>query len=134
MTDWSRPTALVVVDVQNGFDDPSWGDRNNPECEANVARLIDAWRTRSWPIVFVRHDSVVVGSPLRPGSPGNDFKGVVSGEPDLLVTKSVHSAFLGDPDLDSWLREHNLAGVAVCGIQTNMCCETTARQAGQASL
>jgi nicotinamidase-related amidase len=130
MTDWSGTTALVVVDVQGGFDDASWGPRNNPECEANVARLIEMWRERDWPIVFVRHDSVAPGSPLRPGSPGNDFKGVVAGEPDLLVTKSVHSAFLGEPDLDAWLRRHEISGVAVCGIQTNMCCETTARQAG----
>jgi nicotinamidase-related amidase len=73
---------------------------------------------------------VVPGSPLGPGSSGNDFKGVVASEPDLLVTKSVHSAFLGEPDLHAWLREREISGVAVCGIQTNMCCETTARQAG----
>ena len=31
-------TALIVVDVQRGFDDASyWGRRNNPDCERNVA-------------------------------------------------------------------------------------------------
>lgn len=131
MADWEGAAALVVVDVQKGFDDVSyWGERNNPDCERNVARLIAAWRTLEWPIVFVRHDSVVSDSPLRLDSPGNEFKDVIVGEPDLLVTKSVHSAFLGEPDLDVWLRRHRIAGVVVCGIQTNMCCETTARQAG----
>jgi len=43
------------------------------------------------------------------------------------VTKSVHSAFHGSPDLGAWLTEHGITGIAVCGIQTNMCCETTAR-------
>ena len=131
MADWEGAVALVVVDVQKGFDDVSyWGERNNPDCERNVARLIAAWRARRWPIVFVRHDSVVPDSPLRSGSLGNEFKEVIDGEPDLLVTKSVHSAFLGEPNLDDWLRQHRIAGVVVCGIQTNMCCETTARQAG----
>ncbi|MDH3463856.1 MAG: cysteine hydrolase [Acidimicrobiia bacterium] len=123
-------TALLVVDVQVGLDDPVWGRRNNPDCEANVASLIAAWRAAGRPVVFVRHDSVLPESPLRPGQPGNDFKPALSGKPDLLVTKQVNSAFFGEPDLDAWLREHDLTGVAVVGIQTNFCCETTARMAG----
>jgi nicotinamidase-related amidase len=55
---------------------------------------------------------------------------VVSGEPDLLVTKTVNSAFLGTPDLNAWLREQDIDEVVVCGITTNQCCETTARMAG----
>jgi nicotinamidase-related amidase len=39
----------------------------------------------------------------------------------------VHSAFHGDVDLDAWLRERGIDAIAVCGIQTNYCCETTAR-------
>jgi nicotinamidase-related amidase len=129
-TDWKNSTALIVVDVQKGFDDEAfWGDRNNLECEANIAKLIDEWREHGWPVVFVRHASANPTSPLREGSPGFDFKDEVSGSPDLLITKSVHSAFYGDVDLDAWLKEHQISGVAVCGIQTNMCCETTARMA-----
>jgi nicotinamidase-related amidase len=82
------PRALVVVDVQLGFADPSWGPRDDPACEANVGRLLGTWRERGDPVVFVRHDSVVPGSPLAPGTPGNAFHPVVTGEPDLLVTKS----------------------------------------------
>lgn len=127
MKDWKDSSALVVVDVQKGFDDAQWGERNNPDCERNVGRLIAAWRGHGWPVVFVRHDSASIGSPLARGTPGNEFKDVITGKPDLLVTKSVHSAFHGFPDLGAWLTEHGIAGIAVCGIQTNMCCETTAR-------
>ena len=122
-------TALVIVDVQQGLDEPRLGRRNNPDCEANIAALLGAWRAAGRPVVFVRHDSVRPDSPLRPGQPGNEFKSVVSGTPDLLVSKHTNSAFLGTPDLDAWLRERGVAGVAIVGIQTNYCCEATARMA-----
>jgi nicotinamidase-related amidase len=124
----AEPIALVVVDVQKAFDDAGfWGPRNNPDCEENVAALIAAWREHGQPVVFVRHDSEDRGSPLRPGEPGNDLKDVIGGQPDLLVTKQVNSAFHGDPDLAGWLRATGVEAIVVCGIQTNMCCETTAR-------
>jgi nicotinamidase-related amidase len=123
--------ALIVVDVQRAFDDADyWGARNNPACEENVAALIDAFRRRGDAVVFVRHDSSDPSSPLHPGHEGNAFKDCVTGEPDLLVTKSVNSSFLGDPPLEPWLRERGIGRIAVCGIQTNMCCETTARMGG----
>jgi nicotinamidase-related amidase len=122
--------ALVVVDVQKAFDDAEfWGPRNNPACEENVGALIEAWRARGQPVVFVRHDSDEQDSPLRPGEPGNALKDVVAGTPDLLVSKRVNSAFHGDPDLERWLRASGIGSVLICGIQTNMCCETTARVA-----
>lgn len=122
--------ALLVVDVQRGFDDPHWGRRNNARCEANVAALIATWRERGRPLVFVRHDSRTPGSPLAPGTPGNAFKVAVSGDPDLLVVKHTNSAFYGEPDLHQWLHERAIGALAICGITTNHCCETTARMAG----
>jgi nicotinamidase-related amidase len=122
-------TALIVVDVQQGFDDPVWGPRNNPSSEANIATLIEAWRERGHPIVYVRHDSDEDGSPFTPGQAGNDFRDFLTGEPDLLVAKRVNSAFHGEPDLAEWLRGEGIGRIVICGIQTNMCCETTARVA-----
>jgi nicotinamidase-related amidase len=124
------PRALIVVDVQRGFDDSSWGPRDNPDCEANIARLLATWRARDEPVIFVRHDSVMPGSPLAPGGDGNAFKDVVAGTPDLLVTKSVNSCFYGTPDLHEWLQSRGIGAVAICGITANHCCETTARMAG----
>ncbi|HEX6025462.1 MAG TPA: cysteine hydrolase family protein [Solirubrobacter sp.] len=124
-------TALLVVDVQRGFDQPDfWGPRNNPDCEANIATLLARWRAAGDPVIFVRHDSDEPGSPLRPGQPGNDFKDVITGTPDLLVTKRTNSCFYGDPDLHAWLQQRNINRLAICGITTNHCCETTARMAG----
>lgn len=122
--------ALIVIDVQKSFDDPAWGRRNNPACESNIARLIQDWRHKDRPVVFVRHDSVIPNGRMKTGTPGNEFKDVVRGNPDLLVVKNVNSAFYGTPDLHAWLRDRRLAGLVICGITTNHCCETTARMGG----
>ncbi|WP_432021213.1 cysteine hydrolase family protein [Streptomyces sp. 1222.5] len=124
--------VLMVIDVQDGFGDLEfWGRRNNPDCESNIATLLDAWRVTDRPVVAVRHDSVLPHSPLRPGSTGNSLQPMVQdASPDLLVTKKVNSAFYGSPDLHSWLQQHRYTQLVVCGMQTNLCCETTARMAG----
>ena len=124
-------TALLVVDVQQAFEDHEyWGRRNNPACEANIAALVAEWREQGRPVVFVRHDSDEEGSPLRPGEPGNALRPELTGEPDLLVTKQVNSAFYGEPDLDAWLRGRDIGAFAICGITTNHCVETTTRMGG----
>jgi nicotinamidase-related amidase len=123
--------ALMVVDVQRGFDDAAyWGPRNNPACEDNIAALIAHARARNWPLIYVRHDSAEERSPLRPDNPGNAFKDVVTGEPDVLVSKQTNSCFYGDPDLHGWLQERGIRQLVLCGITTNHCCETTARMGG----
>lgn len=129
--------ALVVIDVQNGFEEEAyWGPRNNPEADRNIAGLIDAWQASGRPVVFVRHDSAKPGSPLRTGQSGNEFKAYVEERrgkgsgPELLLTKSVNSAFYGTPDLKEWLERSGIRQFVVAGIQTNMCVETTARMGG----
>ncbi|MFJ2059674.1 cysteine hydrolase family protein [Streptomyces sp. NPDC087908] len=129
--------ALVVVDVQKGFEEEFWGKRDNPAAEGNIAALIDRWQETGRPVVFVRHDSVESSrSPLRAGHVGNDFKDFVEERrgkgrgPELLVTKTVNSAFYGSPSLDGWLTGLDVVQIVIVGIQTNMCNETTARMGG----
>jgi nicotinamidase-related amidase len=122
--------VLVVIDVQNGFLDPSWGPSTNPKCEDNIRALLTHWRKQDWPIVLVRHDSVTPNSTLRPGQSGNDLQPGIDGKHDLLITKSVNSAFYGEPNLENWLRQNDLDQLVICGITTNYCCETTTRMAG----
>jgi len=126
----SRAPALLVIDVQLGFDDPKWGARNNPGAELKIAELLSVWRTHHWPVFHVKHNSTSAASPLRPASAGNRIKSVVAplaGEP--LVEKDVNSAFIGT-DLEARLRKANVAQVVIVGLTTPHCVSTTARMAG----
>lgn len=124
-------TALVVIDVQQGFEDAAWwGPRDNPRCEDNIGLLLEEWRSASRPVVFVQHSSLNPLSPLHPSNAGHAFKGVVSGTPDLLVQKTVNSGFHGTPDLHAWLQANDIGSIVICGITTNHCCDTTARIGG----
>lgn len=126
-------SALIVIDVQKGFDDASfWGPRNNPAAEENIAALMDAWRESGRPVVLVQHASRHTGSVLAPDRPGYALKDFVEERRHdaPLITKTVNSAFYGTPDLAAWLTARGIGQLVVVGIQTNMCVETTARMAG----
>jgi nicotinamidase-related amidase len=124
--DWDR-AVLLPVDMQRAFDAAPWPRRWNDQVDANGLALLQAWRKASRPIIHVRHDSVVEGSSLAPGSDGNLFR--VGFEPEndeALVTKSVNSAFIGT-DLDLKLRRLGARHVVAFGISTDMCVSTTVR-------
>jgi nicotinamidase-related amidase len=122
--------ALLVIDVQQGFDDPSWGRRNNPALEARVAELLAAWRACRRPVLHARHMSTRPASPLRPGQRGNDFKAEASPQPDEpVIEKRVNSCFIGTA-LDEHLRRSGIGDLVLAGLTTNHCVSTTARMAG----
>ena len=123
-------TALLVIDMQIGFDDPSWGARNNLDAEAKAAALIAAWRAQGAPVIHVHHDSPDPNGRLRRGTPGNLAKPETrprEGEPNYR--KAFNSAFIGT-SLDEDLRAMGVDTLAIVGLTTNHCISTTARMAG----
>ena len=123
--------VLLVIDAQQGFRDESyWGVSANPNCQANIEKLVAHWRVQGLPIVFVKHNSKNPVSPLNQSNEGNQLEGFLDGPRDLVIEKTVNSAFYGTPDLNQWLKQHNYLSLVICGITTNFCCETTARMAG----
>ena len=120
-------SALVLIDIQVGFDDPEWGARNNPDAEDVCGRLLEAWRRNGWPVVHIQHDSTEPDSSLAPGSPGHAHKSQVAPQADEPVLhKTVNSAFIGT-DLEQRLREMAVPGVVFCGLTTDHCVSTTTR-------
>lgn len=121
--------ALILVDIQLGFDAPVWGARNNPEAEAVAGRLLGHWRALGGPVFHIQHVSEEPGSPLGPDGGKMGFKPEVAplaGE--SIVQKRVNSAFIGT-DLEAQLRAAGARDVVICGLTTPHCVSTTARMA-----
>jgi nicotinamidase-related amidase len=130
MIPFPQNAALILIDIQKGFDDPVWGRRNNPDAETNMAALLHAWRQTGRPIFHIQHLSRDPHSPLRASSPGSEFKDIVrpqGGEP--IIQKQVNSAFIGT-DLEERLRREGITTLIMTGLTTNHCVETTTRMAG----
>lgn len=121
--------ALMLIDVQKGLADASLGQRNNPDAEANMARLLAVWRKRQWPIVHIRHCSVEPGSTLRPELPGNAYKDEVLPLPgEKEFTKRVNSAFIGT-GLEQYLRDHGITALVIVGLTSDHCVSASTRMA-----
>jgi len=125
----SAGTALLLIDVQQGLDDPRWGKRNNPDAERNIAALLAAWRRSRRPVIHVQHMSREADSPLRPERPGNAFKPEAVPEPgEPVFQKAVNSAFIGT-ELEAHLVAQQIDTVVMVGITTDHCVSSTARMA-----
>ena len=121
--------ALIIIDVQEGFDDPRWGRRNNPDAEREIAGLLACWRARGGPVIHVKHNSRGTKSPLHTANPGNAIKSIVAPLPqEPVLEKTVNSAFIGT-DLEARLRSANVREVVIVGLTTPHCVSTTARMA-----
>lgn len=124
-------TALILIDIQQGMDDPRWvATRNNPAAEANAAALLAAWRASRRPVIHVQHASKNRNSPLHPDSPGHPIKDIVAplaGE--MVFVKQENSAFIGT-GLEAHLRENGIGALVLCGLTTSHCVSSTTRMAG----
>lgn len=123
--------ALILIDIQKGFDDIShWGtERNNPEAEENANILLNFWRAKNFPIFHIQHCSSDPDSLLNESSSGINFKEIVSplaGE--IILKKNVNSAFIGT-NLRKLLDTGNISKVVLVGLSTDHCVSSTARMA-----
>src|ERR1051326_8780219 len=125
------PTAaLIVIDLQKAIDHPSWGERNHPGAEKNIARLLQAWRATGRPIYRIAHDSTEPASHYRPGQPGNEFKSEAQPlQGEVVIRKNRNSAFIGT-DLEQRLRLGSQEILMITGVITNNSVEATVRMAG----
>jgi nicotinamidase-related amidase len=147
-------TALVVIDVQNDFALPQGvcgqvGDDISPVAPmiARLKALIESARSSGVLIVFVRtiYDEPVLSPALAEqylrrgylnsiclsGTPGAEFYSGIGPQDapnEVLVTKHRYSAFWGS-SIDRVLRTNGIRTVVLTGIATEVCVESTARDA-----
>lgn len=125
----NKDTALILIDVQNGFDDEVWGQRNNPDAELQMAHLLTMWRETGRPIFHIQHLSRETHSPLRPNQSGSEIKEIVAPLPhEPVMSKCVNSAFIGTA-LEYRLVDAGASSIVLAGLTTDHCVSTSARMA-----
>ncbi|WP_457309739.1 cysteine hydrolase family protein [Sphingomonas sp. UYAg733] len=119
-----------MIDVQKGFDIETWGPRNNPGAEANIARLLAGWRRTGRPVRHVHHASLASDGAFRPDGPGHAPKPEAIPAPDEpIYLKHVNSAFIGTA-LERDLKDGGIGTLVIVGLTTNHCVSTSVRMAG----
>lgn len=122
--------ALIVVDVQESFRArPMWRLIDNPGIAGAVGRLLDHARSAGDLVVWVLHTEPGTGGVFDPESGHVRYiEGLEprAGEPE--IRKTSHNAFT-TTNLQQILTEHGIRELAVCGIRTEQCVETTTRVA-----
>lgn len=122
--------ALLVIDVQNDYFSGPMQITHPRDSFANILHAMDAAKDAGLPIVMIqtaipRPDAKV----FRKGTPGWELHPeVVRRHFDVLIHKELPGSFTGT-NLEEWLRQNKIETVVICGYMTQMCCDTTSRQA-----
>jgi len=121
--------ALIVIDMQRGmFADPAVPPHDGAGVVARIVGLIDAARAAGAAVIFVQHEGGA-GDVLERGQPGFALCPEINplgGEPVLV--KRFCSGFQ-QTELAALLAGQGITRIAVCGMQTEYCIDTTCRAA-----
>ena len=120
-------TALLVIDVQQGLCEGDGAAFAAAETIDRINTLADRARAAGAPVIFVQHEST--NGYLVHGTPEWQLADGLQAEPaDLRLRKTAADAF-HRTELEATLRRLGVARVAICGMHTEFCIDTTTRRA-----
>lgn len=137
-----KKSALLVIDMQNFFVGSRSGGLGpiDPAVLKNVKHLIHAFRKAERPVIYTRHvhkadgsDAGILGwwwpDMIVEGSSDSEIHQDIRPRPDeKVIAKHRYSAFY-NTDLEIVLRCQQIEDLVISGVMTNLCCESTARDA-----
>ncbi len=124
--------ALVVIDAQQEYFAPIGKVvlPGGPEAVSRIARLLAWARAKAVPVIHVVHESRRPGTQtFVPGSKALEIHpdaAPAPGEP--VITKHMPGSFTGTA-LEETLKKHGIERLIVSGFMTQMCVDTTTREA-----
>lgn len=120
---------LLIIDMQKAMDHPRFGTRNNPNAENIILSLVNGWRRKDWPIIFIQDCSTDPSSPFYPGQYLHDFKDDLKpSQSERVVQKQHQDAFEGT-ELKRLLSMHSTGGLVITGCHTQHCVRATTETA-----
>jgi nicotinamidase-related amidase len=122
--------ALLVIDVQNEYFTGQLPVTYPDNSFENLLMAMDEATQNDIPVIVVRHTQLKPDSPIfRKGSSEWELHPeIIQRTHDLLIDKKLPGSFT-NTGLELWLREKEVDTLAISGYMTQMCCDTTARQA-----
>jgi nicotinamidase-related amidase len=125
-------TALLVIDAQQEYFAPigKLVLPDGPQAVERIADLLGWARRQGIPVVHVVHESRRPNpTTFAPGSPALEIHPAAHPAPgEPVLTKHLPGSFTHTA-LEEHLRRHGIDQVIVAGFMTQMCCDTTAREA-----
>lgn len=132
-------SALLIIDMQKYFLENS-SHAYIPSAEIilpGLKKLISIYSKKNLPVIFTLHSNTeenacVMGKwwpkLLREGSPESHMPEELESSGGIRIEKNQYDAFY-NTNLEEILHEKNISQLVICGVMTNICCETTARSA-----
>ncbi len=122
--------ALLVIDVQREYFDGALPVTHPAGHLDQILRVMDEGKAAGVPTAVIRHHQADPESPIfRLNSDMWQLHEEVEQRPrDVLIDKQLPGSFT-NTNLDQWLKETGADTVCIAGYMTQMCCDTTARQA-----
>lgn len=122
--------ALLVIDVQNEYFTGQLPVTYPVGSLENIVQVMQSAAEQQIPIVVVQHTEPEDESGVfQKGSPAWELHPQLAHFPHALrLEKNLPGSFTGT-DLEAWLKQHEIDTVVIAGYMTQMCCDTTARQA-----
>lgn len=122
--------ALIVIDVQESFRQGSnWQAVSEPDIVGKTVRLVEAARAQGDLVVWILHSEPGSDSPFDPASGHVRLvDGLAARADEPVLTKTSRNAFT-TTNLQQLLTSRGIRELVISGIQTEQCCETTARLA-----
>ncbi|HVN76014.1 MAG TPA: cysteine hydrolase family protein [Thermoanaerobaculaceae bacterium] len=124
-------TALVVIDIQEFYFEGGRLPLVNPVAASEQARkVLDRFRAKRWPVIHVQHlpKSQTTPSPNAGDPQYRIHPNVLPVAGETVIGKHYANAFR-DTDLEATLKRLGVTKLVICGMQTHMCVEATARAA-----
>ena len=122
--------ALLVIDAQNEYFTGSMPVTHPKGSLENILKAMDHAHDRSVPVLVIQHTNPKPGAmSFRKGTTSWELHHEIKRRyADILIEKNLPGSFTGTV-LESWLKEKNISKITITGYMTQMCCDTTARQA-----
>ncbi len=117
--------ALIIIDVQN-FYFGDYGIEGKMEASLNAKKLLEFFREKSLPVIHVKHMSKDITEDNKRMYDIHENVKPVQGE--TIITKFTPGSFNGTNLLEV-LKEKNIDELIICGMMSQMCVDTTTREA-----